>query len=134
MADFLTAVMDVLAGILGVKKTAIVVAFISAVCSLKFVPDMKTWTEKLLMTLSGFFFTVYVSPMIAEQFMFKERTEAGITFLLGLFGMSLAAAVITVISSGQLWEFIRSRYGRQQHNDCDVPVNPLKPAAAEEDK
>lgn len=131
--------LDALAAILGVKKSAAVVGFVSAIVSLRFVPEMTGWKSRLSMASGGFFCAVYVAPGIAEYFQFKERTEYAIVFGVGMLGMSLAAAMVKVVTSGELWGMIRDRVGgRRAQDPIDRPKasTPLDREAvpAEDDK
>lgn len=105
--------LETIAQIIGVKKSAIIVGLISSVVSLKFVPYMASIWQRLTMVGGGFCCAVFIAPGIAEAFEFKERTEHGIVFLVGLFGMSLCAALMQLITSGELWDFIKKKLGVQ---------------------
>lgn len=107
----LDAVLTAIAITLGVKKEAIIIGLLAAIVSLKFIPDMRNWYQKLSMAFGGFLCAVYLAPAIAELMEFKTRTEYGITFLVGLSGMSLAAAVTKLLTSGELWEFFKKKWG-----------------------
>jgi hypothetical protein len=103
--------LDSIATILGVKKSAMLVGFASAVLSLKFMPAMVDWYQKASTVAGGWLCAIYIAPAIAEIFEFKERTEYGIVFLVGLLGMSMVAAILALITSGELWRFIKQRFG-----------------------
>lgn len=103
--------LDALAVVLGVKRDALIVAFLGAVISLKFVPEMDRWWKRLTMVAGGFLCAIYIAPAIADIFEFKARAESGITFLIGLLGMSVIAAVVKLVSSGELWSALKSKLG-----------------------
>lgn len=107
------SVIEAIASFLGVKKAAFVIGFIGAVVSLKFVKRAESWFEKAFMVFGGAVAAGYLEPPISAYF---NVTNGGfIAFIIGLFGMSLAAAIMDVIDStkwGKLvTEFIRKRLG-----------------------
>jgi len=104
--------LDSIAVVLGVKKGYIVVGFIGAVLSLKFLPRIETWFAKVTTVLTGWACAIYLAPALSEAMDFKERTEYGITFLIGILGVSLMAALVTIVTSGDLWNAIKSKFSK----------------------
>lgn len=111
--------LDGVAAALGAKKSAVIIAFIAAVLSLRFVPEMTNWKSRLSMTAGGFFCSIYITPGLAEVFEFKEKTEYALTFGMGLLGMSIVAASIKIIANGELWGLVRDKFGGRRG---DQPV------------
>ncbi len=88
--------MDLLSAI-GLKLATFVGGFIGAVVSLKFIDaGMNSW-QKATTVLAGSVVAGYVTPVIVDTLGLSEKLEAGIAFLIGLFGMSLAGAIVTSI-------------------------------------
>lgn len=99
------------AATLGLKPSFLAGVF-GAVVSLRFVPDMKTTGQRLSMVLSGALVAGYTAPLTVALFEVKgQGAEASLSFLIGLFGMSLAAAVIKMINDGAFGELVKSKLG-----------------------
>lgn len=127
LAALCSGTLEAIAVLLGVKKSAAIIAFLSAVISLRFVPEMVGWRQKLWMVLGGFFCAVYVAPGLAEYFGFKEKTEYALVFGIGLLGLSVAAAISKIIVSGEWWLLVKEKFLTRK-----TITNPLDNAAAEE--
>ena len=101
--------MEQLLALLGVKKiTMLVAAFLGAVLSLKFVDGHITWPQRIIMAFGGTFFAVYVSPLISDLIKASESMERALTFLVGLFGLTLASAIFTAIRETKFGEVLSS--------------------------
>lgn len=104
---------ETIAAFFGIKKAAFVVGLVGAVVSLKFVKRAQKWYENVLMIFGGSAAAGYLEPPVSAYF---HVTNGGfIAFLIGLFGMSLAAAVMGMINSTE-WgklvpDIIRKRFG-----------------------
>ena len=80
---------------LGLTKGATLGGFLGAVVSLKFIENM-TWVQRVPTVFGGMLCAAYVTPLVAEMAMHSPtaRTESAIAFLIGMFGMSIAAAIV----------------------------------------
>jgi len=96
---------------LGIKLPAFIAGLIGGAVSLRFLPEMKTWWHKVGTAFSGAFAATYLTPAFAEYFSMAAggNGENGISFAIGLFGMSLAAAIIKMIP--QFLDEIRKKIG-----------------------
>lgn len=105
--------LEAIASFLGIKKAAFVIGFVGAVVSLRFVKRAEKWYEKGLMVFGGAAAAGYLEPPVSAYF---SVTNGGfIAFLIGLFGMSLASAMMGTINNiewNKLWtDIIRKRLG-----------------------
>lgn len=66
--------------------------------------------QRAIAVVAGMAMSYYLSPLIAHLFS-EGKFEAPIGFLVGLFGMSITAAVFKAIQSSDLWDLIKRRYG-----------------------
>lgn len=80
---------------LGVKKAGLLAGFFGALVSTYFVA--RSWVECVIMAISGTLCASYITPLIAEYFKASERQENGLAFAVGLFGMTLAGAVVQAL-------------------------------------
>lgn len=55
------------------------------------------WGKSMIAGLMGFSMAVFVSPMIAEMFFDSVKAEAAISFLTGMFGISVAGIVFQIL-------------------------------------
>lgn len=93
-----------LAGVIGTKPAVIVAGTSGALVSLKFVPEVTTWTSRLSLTVGGSVGAWYIGPGVAEWLSFSNRVEVGLTFALGVIFMSLAGAIVGAIRDAKLSE------------------------------
>lgn len=101
--------MGAIAAALGLK-TSFFVGLIGAVVSLAYLPEMKTKGQRAMTALGGACCANWCAPLVVSWFGVQSAGgEASIAFLIGLFGMSLAAAVIKIITDGSLWQVVKSR-------------------------
>lgn len=103
ISSFLTA--------LGLKNGAVVGGFIGALVSLKFIEDIAHWSwwKKTTTVLAGATVAAYSTPLTVELLELSQKAEGAIAFIGGLFGMSIAGAVIKAIPS--IVETARERWG-----------------------
>ncbi len=67
---------------------------LGAFAGLKFAPGI-TWPERLFNVVCGAACAAYISPAVGELFdLSTPYKQAGLSFLIGMFGMSIAAAVM----------------------------------------
>lgn len=94
-------------------KAVIVAGLIGSLLSLAFVEQMSK-RQRIVAVLSGMVMAHYLAPLIA--FLFNEdKYQETIGFLVGLFGMSVVAAVFRTIKNSDLWGLIKKRYGGAEH-------------------
>ena len=84
---------------------------IGSFLSLMFHDDINTWKRKGLVIVSGTTFSVYVAPFTIDFFQIGLHQPTTIGFFCGLFGMSLAAAVIRAINAVDLGDLIKTGIG-----------------------
>lgn len=86
---------------------------IGAAASIRFSDDIDTFGKRLASISSGAAAAHYVTPMVMEHLGINAAGAGGVAFLLGLFGMSIAASIIRAIKSADLLEFVRGWIGRK---------------------
>ena len=84
---------------------------VGAAASLRFSDDINTFGKRLTAIASGAAAAHYLTPMVMEHLGIASTRSGGVAFLLGLFGMSIAASIIRAIKTADLWAFVRSRWG-----------------------
>lgn len=87
---------DAMLGTLGLSKGATIGGFLGALVSLKFIEGLNVW-QRAGTVMGGMFSAAYVSPLILQVVQLNDRSESAIAFLIGVFGMSLAAAVVKAL-------------------------------------
>lgn len=103
--------LDSLLVALGLKKVALIAGFIGGVISLRFFEGL-TPGGKAFTAFSGAAAANFLTPMTLAWFqLHPESYEGGIGFVLGLFSMSLAAAVIKWLRETS-WQDILGIFGR----------------------
>lgn len=89
-------------------KAVIVAGFIGGLISLSFIDGMGP-KRRLVALLTGIAMAHYLTPLIA--FLANEdKYQETIGFLVGLFGMSICAAIFRAIQQSNLWAFILRRW------------------------
>ena len=88
--------MDALLSALGLKQGAALGGFLGALISLKFIDGIGTWPlwQRASTVLSGALVAAYCTPLTMDVLDLSPKTEGAIAFIGGLFGMSIAGAVI----------------------------------------
>lgn len=86
-------------------------SFVGAVISLRFVKHLNIF-EGLLSVLSGTLIAQYTAPLAAHVFNLDDY-QVSFGVLIGIFGLSLTAAVYETIKKADPWGLIMSRYGRR---------------------
>lgn len=91
-------------------KMVLVAGFFGGILSMSFVDGMSK-KQRAIAIVSGMVMAHYLSPLIA--FLFKEGDyQETIGFLIGLFGMSICAAVFRAIQNSDLWGLVAKRFGK----------------------
>ena len=92
-------------------KAVVLAGLCGSLLSLSFVDDMGV-RQRIAAVLSGIVMSHYVAPFIAKVFNEDNFVET-IGFLVGLFGMSICAAVFRAIKISDLWGLVFKRFGRR---------------------
>lgn len=88
----MTAVLEAL----GLKYLTLAAGFIGALISLKFVEGLTLW-QRASTVLAGAMVAAYCAPLTVEVLALSAQLEGAVSFLGGLFGMSIAGAAIKAI-------------------------------------
>lgn len=78
--------------------------------SLHFVANMK-WHERVTSVAGGAVMAQIASPLVAYA-LHIEQFEQAVSFFIGLFGLSLTAAVYENIKKADVWGLIMARFGK----------------------
>jgi hypothetical protein len=85
----------------------LVAGFVGAAAGLRFGPGL-TWGERLFNVGCGAVCAAYISPAIGELFdMSTPYKQSGLAFFIGMFGMSIAAAILQGIRDLKIADMIR---------------------------
>lgn len=82
-----------------------------AILSLRFVSEDRSNFSRLVMVLGGTVTAVYATPLIVHFFNMTGNFENGISFFVGLYGMSLIDALYSSIKDGTLIATIKQKVG-----------------------
>ena len=93
----------------GAKVSTLVAGTIGSAISLRFAKDL-TPTQKITSVVAGAFMAHYIAPVVAEHFALQSYEDT-LGFLIGVFGLSLCAALIDAIKKAHPWGLIVARYG-----------------------
>jgi hypothetical protein len=85
--------MTTLLDALGLSRGATVGGFLGALVSLKFIEGL-TILARATTVVSGMLAAAYVTPLVLTTGGLSDKIEGAIAFLIGVFGMSLAGALI----------------------------------------
>lgn len=80
----------------GLQKASMIGGFFGAMVSLKFIEGLNIW-QRGTTVFAGTFASAYVTPIVVEWLAISAKMEGGAAFLIGLFGMSMAGAVMKAI-------------------------------------
>ncbi len=93
--------------LLGVKKGAILLAaFFGALVSLLAFPEVKTWSERIVMVVVGTLCAVYGTPLIGVAMTMTEPMERGFSFMVGLVGLTAMKKIFEAIKDTKFGEII----------------------------
>lgn len=102
------------------KPVAIILAgLFGSLLSLSFVDGMGR-RQRTVAVISGMILAHYLAPLISYIFHEETYTET-IGFLVGLFGMSVVAAVFRAIQNSNIWALIMRRFGGDQDPTGGAP-------------
>lgn len=85
-------------------------SFVGAVISLRFVRELNKW-ERFGAVFAGTMIAQYSAPLASHVFGL-EPYEASFGCLIGIFGLSLTAAIYNTIKSADIWGLIMARWGK----------------------
>ena len=97
---------------IGLKQIPLIGGFIGALISLKFIEDIAHWSpwKKITTVLAGAAVAAYSTPLTVELLELSAKAEGAVAFIGGLFGMSIAGAIIKAMPS--LIDAAKERIGR----------------------
>ena len=101
--------MDVANPHLDTPKAIILAGLFGSLLSLSFIDNMGL-RQRSMAILAGMGMAHYLAPLIAHIFS-QDNFEETIGFLVGLFGMSITAAIFRAIQNSNLWGFVMGRWG-----------------------
>ena len=81
---------------LGLKFKVVVAGAIAAFVSLRFFEGLNAW-ERWTTFLGGWAMAAYLSEPLTVYLELPEKVDVGLSLAIGLFGMSIAAAVVKVV-------------------------------------
>lgn len=90
---------------------AVSAGLIGALLSIPLTPDVKAAKDRIILVASGTATAYYSAPLIIEYLHVKPSLGSSISFLIGVFGMSVVAAVLRSARDADIWGLIRSRFG-----------------------
>jgi hypothetical protein len=102
--------MNELLAALGIKKAALLAGLIGGVVSLRFFEGLTGW-GKVVTALGGAAFANYLAGPASEYLAVSASHEGGVGFVLGLFGMSVAAAGIKAVRDVDWAGVIKGKIG-----------------------
>ena len=117
--------MDVVAPQFDTPKAVIVAGLLGSLLSLSFINNMGK-RQRLVAVFAGMTLAHYLAPFISHVFS-EDKFEETIGFLVGLFGMSITAAIFRSIQNSNLWNFVMGRWG----GGNPPPPMPQPPAGGE---
>lgn len=90
----------------------IVAGMMGAIVSLRFASHLN-WKERVTAVISGAIMSFYIAPWACHYFNLQQF-EGTVGFMIGLFGLSLTAAVYEAIKKADPWGLIMARFGAKQ--------------------
>lgn len=97
------------AGAKAILSPTFIAGVLGAAISLRFTKDLGAW-ERATAVISGAIIAQYATP-IAIMGLSLEGFDQAVGFFIGLFGLSLTAAIYEIIKKADPWGLIMSRYG-----------------------
>jgi len=95
---------------------AVIIGASGAVASLTFIKDM-TWPQKIAMVFFGTVMSVLFTEPVVTLVNMPAGLANGVAFLVGMFSMTIAGALIGMVRKADLWalvsEIIRSWLARR---------------------
>lgn len=82
---------------LGFRETTLLGGLVGAILSLKFIPGKNLW-QRGSNVAGGMLAAAYIAPFVVSFFSLNAKLEAGFAFLIGLYGMTIASALLEQIT------------------------------------
>ena len=98
---------DGLLASLGLKFVTVLAGAVTAFVSLRFFEGLSVW-EKWTTFLGGWALAAWGAAPLTEYFDFKPKMEVAMALILGLFGMSLTAAIVGVIKETRWGDMLKT--------------------------
>lgn len=109
---------DGLLDALGIDRTIVGGSFIGAVLSLRFMDVAKPFLGRLFLASGGLAAALFGTPLVVAMMELKSHyASSGLSFFLGLYGMSLIDAIYQQIASGALINALKSKIGLSDPKD-----------------
>lgn len=90
---------------------------VGALIGLRFAPGL-VWWERMSNVLAGAMFAGYLSPAMGEMLnLTSAPMQSAMSFVLGMFGMSLAAAVFQAVREIAWADIVTRRLGGKREGD-----------------
>lgn len=97
-----------------IARSPFVPGALGALVALRGAPG-SSWGERVVNVGCGALIAGFVTPAAAEWFgLGSPEMRSAIAFMLGLFGMSLVAAITESIRSGTVSDLLRGLFGRRR--------------------
>lgn len=88
------------------KLWAVVIGAAGAAVSLTFIKDMP-WPQKAAMVVSGTVFSVLFTQPVIDFVQMPAGWSDGVSFLIGMFGWSLAGSILSMIRKADWWDLTK---------------------------
>jgi len=98
------------AGLKALLHPSIIAGLVGSVISLRFASQMNV-IERITTVMIGAAMAQYFAPLAAFE-LGLQTYEESVSFFIGLFGLSLTAAVYDTIKKSDPWGLIMARYGK----------------------
>lgn len=121
MPDFMSAAAAAKADSLtGYSVSTFIWGVIGSMISMKFVPQLGFW-QKVTSGVSGTATAIAGTPIVKLAVGIEdEKILFGVAFFIGLFGLSLTAAIFDMIRNTKWRNIIESRLGKSSKDGSDI--------------
>ena len=92
-----------------ILQPSLIAGLAGATISLRFVANLSLW-ERLTAVAGGATMAQFLSPLVSYELNIVAFEQA-IGFFIGLFGLSLTAAIYETIKKADIWGFIVAKWG-----------------------
>ena len=97
---------------LGLKKTPLILGLIGSVIALKWIEAVGVWGRTCAVFI-GCAAAQVGTPLALKFFEFHNEYEGGISFIIGLFSMSIIGAVMKAINQADLWALVKEWFSKK---------------------
>ena len=97
---------------LGLKKISLIFGLIGAVIALKWIEAVGAWGRACAVFI-GCTTAQVGTPLALKFFEFHNEYEGGISFIIGLFSMSIIGAVMKAINQADLWALVKEWFSKK---------------------